>query len=160
MTISPALYSSRSEEWATPQALFDALDAEFHFDLDAAASHDNHKTRAYFVRKGCARPDAFDVRWIDHGRRIFCNPPYGRNIGQWFAKAREAQADGALVVMLAHARTDTRWWHEHVQGIASEVRFVKGRLRFGDGKQSAPFPSAVIIYRAAQPPPGPEEHKQ
>lgn len=144
MAISPALYSSRSEEWATPQAFFDKLNAEFHFDLDAAATRENAKCPVFIDKAVDALADA---KWTAWGHRIFCNPPYGCDIGRWFAKAREAQADGALVVMLAHARTDTRWWHEHVQGVASEVRFVKGRLRFGDGKQSAPFPSAVIVYR-------------
>ena len=144
MTISPALYSSRSEDWATPQAFFDTLNAEFHFDLDAAATAENAKCPVFIDK---AVDTLASAHWVAWGKRIFCNPPYGREIGKWFAKAREAQAEGALVVMLAHARTDTKWWHEHVQGIASEVRFVKGRLRFGDGKQSAPFPSAVIIYR-------------
>lgn len=143
MTISPALYSSRSEEWATPQAFFDALNAEFHFDLDAAATGENAKCEYYLSTAA----NALWCQWAKHGKIIFCNPPYGREIGRWFQKAREAQKDGVLVVMLAHARTDTKWWHEHVQGIASEVRFIKGRLKFGDGKQSAPFPSAVIIYR-------------
>jgi len=149
MTISKALYSSRSEEWATPQAFFDALDAEFHFDLDAAATSDNAKCSRYLTRADRGYLGALGLYWAEWGKCIWCNPPYGRGIGQWFAKAREAQAAGATVVMLAHARTDTRWWHEHVQGVASEVRFVKGRLKFGDGRQSAPFPSAVIIYRPA-----------
>jgi phage N-6-adenine-methyltransferase len=141
--ISPALYSSRSEEWTTPASFYAKLNAEFDFDLDAAATAENTKCLRYLD----IQTDALKVNWAEHGSIIFCNPPYGREIGKWFAKAREAQAAGALVVMLAPARTDTRWWHEHVQGIASEVRFVKGRLKFGDGKQSAPFPSAVIIYR-------------
>jgi phage N-6-adenine-methyltransferase len=142
--ISNALYSSRSEEWATPQAFYDALDLEFHFTLDAAASKENAKCSQY-IDKG---QDALNMSWnyFTTGDRVWCNPPYGRSIGKWFAKARAEAARGALVVMLAHARTDTQWWHEHVQGIATEVRFVKGRLRFGDSKNSAPFPSAVIIY--------------
>ena len=149
MTISPVLYSSRSEEWATPQAFFNKLDAEFHFNLDAAATAENTKCQFYLSLDG---ENALLTRWVQgtRGTRIFCNPPYGKEIGAWFAKAREAQADGALVVMLAHARTDTKWWHTHVQGVASEVRFIKGRLKFGDGKQSAPFPSAVIIYRPSE----------
>lgn len=145
--IANALYSSRSEEWATPQAFFDALDAEFHFDCDMAATAENAKCLCYVPRE----QDALSKRWEVYGRVLWCNPPYGREIGRWFAKARQAQAVGATVVMLAHARTDTRWWHEYVQGIADEVRFVKGRLRFvgPDGvKSSAPFPSAVIVYRA------------
>ena len=145
MVISKALYSSRSEEWATPQAFFDKLDAEFHFDCDMAATAENAKCAAFVTKE----IDALSPRnnWRDFGRVLWCNPPYGRGIGEWFACARGAAARGCTVVMLAHARTDTRWWHEHVQGIASEVRFVKGRLRFGNGKQSAPFPSAVIVYR-------------
>jgi len=143
--ISPALYSSRSEEWATPQAFFNALDAEFHFEADMAATADNALCACYVDKAiNALRPD-FD--WTECGRVLWCNPPYGKGIGEWFAKARGAAARGSTVVMLAHARTDTRWWHEHVQGIASEVRFIKGRLKFGDGKQSASFPSAVIIYR-------------
>jgi phage N-6-adenine-methyltransferase len=146
MAISTALYSSRSEEWATPQDFFDALDAEFHFTVDAAASEQNAKCEVYWDKS----VDALSLEWADMGTVIFCNPPYGKNIGAWFAKAREAGRRGSTVVMLAHARTDTRWWHEHVQGVADEVRFVKGRLRFvgpNGVKSSAPFPSAVIIYR-------------
>lgn len=162
MTISPTLYASRSEEWGTPQAFFDALNAEFHFTLDAAASIENHKCTRFLSKDGT---NAFAVHWplenigvgvanwnadIRFHHAIFCNPPYGRTIGAWFAKAREAAKDGATIVMLAHARTDTIWWHAHVQGIADEVRFVKGRLKFvgpSGVKSSAPFPSAVIIYR-------------
>jgi site-specific DNA-methyltransferase (adenine-specific) len=148
VTISPALYSSASGDWSTPQDFFDALDKEFHFDLDAAASAVNHKCAEYFSESQWDHPNAFSVtNWADYGKSVFCNPPYGRYIGAWFERARWASERGATVVMLAHARTDTRWWHEHVQGIADEVRFIKGRLKFGDGKQSAPFPSAVIIYR-------------
>src|SRR5258708_6578608 len=146
MTIAPALYSSRSEEWATPQAFFDTLNAEFHFDLDAAATNENAKCEAYLTKDD----DALAQDWSQFGSVIWCNPPYGKEIGKWFARARYAQKNGVTVVMLAHARTDTRWWHEHVQGIADEVRFVKGRLRFVglDGvRSSAPFPSAVIVYR-------------
>jgi len=146
MAISTTLYSSRSEEWSTPQEFFDALDAEFHFTLDAAATEANAKCEVWLDKE----VDALSVPWAEDHASIFCNPPYGKEIVRWFAKAREAQADGATVVMLAHARTDTRWWHEHVEGKA-EVRFVKGRLKFlnerGQRVNSAPFPSAVIIYR-------------
>ena len=145
MTINTALYSSRSEEWATPQAFFDKLNAEFHFSLDACATSENTKVPHCFIDPD---EDALLTPWFGRtaGNRIWCNPPYGRSIGKWFAKARAEAAQGGVVVMLAHARTDTRWWHEHVQGIATEVRFIKGRLKFGGSKNSAPFPSAVIIY--------------
>lgn len=139
MTINPALYSSRSEEWETPDDFFAKLDAEFHFTLDACATAQNAKVPNYITKE----MDALRVPWPG---TVWCNPPYGRNIGRWFAKAREEARKGSRVVMLAHARTDTRWWHEHVQGVADEVRFVKGRLHFIGGKYSATFPSAIVIY--------------
>ena len=134
------LFASDKTEWSTPQAFFDALNAEFHFTLDAAATAENAKCTRYYTEQD----NALSQVWSDV---VWCNPPYGRDTRAWFAKAREAQQQGATVVMLVPARTDTKWWHEHVQGIASEVRFVKGRLKFGGSKNSAPFPSAVIIYR-------------
>src|ERR1700733_11069730 len=138
MTINPALYSSESGEWATPQDFFDKLNQEFHFTLDAAARPETAKCADYLTQEQDALSP--NTRWEGV---VFCNPPYGKEIGLWFTKAREEAAKGATVVMLAHARTDTRWWHQHVQGIADEVRFVKGRLKFvsKDGvKSSAPFP--------------------
>jgi phage N-6-adenine-methyltransferase len=144
MTISSSLYSSRSEEWSTPQDFFAKLNHEFRFTLDPCASPQNAKCRRFFTKKqnGLVRD------WS--GERVFLNPPYGYLIGYWLRKAREESVKGALVVCLVHARTDTRWWHENVQNIADEVRFVKGRLKFESptGKRSsAPFPSAVVIYR-------------
>jgi site-specific DNA-methyltransferase (adenine-specific) len=78
------------------------------------------------------------------GRRVFCNPPYGRGIGDWLAKAREAD----VAVYLLPSRTDTQWWHEHAMK-ADEIRFIRGRLKFGDATNSAPFPSAILVYRKA-----------
>jgi site-specific DNA-methyltransferase (adenine-specific) len=140
MAISQALYSSRTDEWPTPQSFFDALDAEFHFTLDACATRRNAKCARYFT----AAQDGLRQDWGTH--RVFCNPPYGREMRAWACKCFEASRAGALVVLLAHARTDTRWFHGWVYGKA-ELRFVKGRLRFGDGAQSAPFPSLVAVYR-------------
>ena len=146
MTISTALYSSRSEEWPTPQEFFAVLDAEFRFTLDPCASPDNAKCARYFTKD----QDGLRQPWGRH--RVFCNPPYGRMMSQWARKCFEASREGALVLLLAHARTDTRWFHDWVYGKAAEIRFVRGRLRFGDGAQSAPFPSLVAIYRPATPP--------
>lgn len=140
VTISTALYSSRSEEWPTPQTFFDALDAEFRFTLDPCASSANTKCATYFTKE----QDGLVQDWGRH--RVFCNPPYGRSMVQWARKCFEASRQGALVVLLAHARTDTRWFHQWVYGKATEIRFVRGRLRFGDGIQSAPFPSLIAIY--------------
>lgn len=140
MTISTALYSCRSEEWPTPQAFFDNLNKEFRFTLDPCANRSNAKCQSYFVKRqnGLLQP------WGRH--RVFCNPPYGRTMSDWARKCFEASRQGATVVLLAHARTDTRWFHHWVYGKA-EIRFVRGRLKFGDGKQSAPFPSLLAIYR-------------
>ena len=141
MTISTALYSSRSEEWPTPQSFFDQLKREFSFSLDPCATRRNAKCRIFFTK----RQNGLQQDWGTHS--VFCNPPYGRDMRDWARKCFDASRAGAVVVLLAHARTDTRWFHEWVYGKASEIRFVKGRLKFGDGTQSAPFPSMVAVFR-------------
>jgi phage N-6-adenine-methyltransferase len=141
MTIHESLYSSRSEEWPTPSSFFEKLDEEFNFTLDPCATARNAKCARYFTK----RENGLMHSWGSH--RVFCNPPYGKTMREWARKCHEASQLGALVVLLAHARTDTRWFHDWVYGKAAEIRFVRGRLRFGDGKQSAPFPSMVAIFR-------------
>ena len=139
MSISPVLYSSRSEEWATPVDFFSALDDEFGFTLDPCATRQNAKCRRYYTK-------ADNGLVQDWGQRtVFCNPPYGRDIGDWVKKCFLAAKAGATVVLLVHARTDTRYFHNWIDGKA-ELRFVRGRLKFGDSTQSAPFPSLVAIY--------------
>lgn len=140
MSIAAALYSSASVDWSTPQHVFDDLHKEFGFQLDVAASAENAKCAFYFTPEedGLAQP------WAPHV--CFCNPPYGRVTGAWVAKARLESMRGALVVMLLPARTDTKWFHDHVLGHA-EIRFLKGRLRFGGSENSAPFPSMVVVFR-------------
>jgi site-specific DNA-methyltransferase (adenine-specific) len=141
--IHRALYASRSEDWETPQNLYDRLDAIFAFALDACATAANAKARAYFRRAD----DALNQDWAPYGR-IWLNPPYGRRIGDWMAKAYAESCKGALIVALVPARTDTRWWHASVSGKAL-VTFLPGRLKFlRDGKAlaPAPFPSALIFY--------------
>lgn len=138
--ISATLFSSRSEEWPTPFDFFAVLDAEFNFTLDPCATMQNAKCRKFFTREN----DGLKQTWGNDV--VFCNPPYGRRMREWARKCYDASQKGATVVMLAHSRTDTRWFHDWVYGKA-ELRFVKGRLRFGDGKQSAPFPSLIAIYR-------------
>lgn len=141
-----ACFSSRETEWSTPQHLFDQLNAEFGpFDLDAAASEYNHKCLAYYDKN----TDALSVEeW--NGKRIWLNPPYGRDLGKWVEKAEEqAHIYGKLIVLLLPARTDTRWWHKYVEDDAEEVRFIKGRLKFGGAKSSAPFPSVIVVFDGA-----------
>jgi phage N-6-adenine-methyltransferase len=141
MSIHQSLYSSRSEEWPTPQHFYDNLNAEFGFSLDPCASEGNTKCEIFFTKDD----DGLARDWGAH--RVFCNPPYGKTMGQWARKCFEASQSGATVVLLAHSRTDTRWFHQWVYGKAAEIRFVKGRLKFGDGRQSAPFPSMVAVFR-------------
>lgn len=132
-------FQSQTAEWATPQDLFDALNQEFDFDLDVCATEDNAKCSRFFSisDNGLAQP------WVG---TCFCNPPYGSQIRHWIQKAFLSSLEGATVVLLMPARTDTQYWHEYVTK-ATEVRFLKGRLRFGGSLNSAPFPSAVVIFR-------------
>lgn len=134
---SAVFYSSKTDMWATPQDFFDALDAEFHFTLDACAVKENAKCEAYYTPE----QDGLDQPWTG---RVWCNPPYGRNVGQWVKKAHDT-ASGGFVVMLLPARTDTRWFHDYIYG-KTEVRFIKGRLKFGSCQNAAPFPSMVVIF--------------
>lgn len=116
------------------------MNAEFDFNLDAAASDQNHKCKRYFTKSenGLAQP------WVG---TVWCNPPYGRDVGKWVAKAEsEHTKHGNTIVMLLPARTDTKWFHDYIYGKA-EIRFVRGRLKFGGSKNSAPFPSMIVIWR-------------
>jgi site-specific DNA-methyltransferase (adenine-specific) len=117
------------------------LNEEFRFTLDPCATHENAKCSLFFTKE----QDGLKQDWGRH--RVFCNPPYGRQMREWGRKCHEAALAGAVVVLLAHARTDTRWFHDWVYGKASEIRFVRGRLKFGDGMHCAPFPSLVAIFR-------------
>ena len=142
------MFSSKSDLWSTPQYLFDELNKEFNFNLDPCANEENHKCEKYFDKS----IDGLSQDW--GGRRVYCNPPYGREIGLWVKKAYETFLDSwkykyeTLIVMLLPARTDTKWFHDYIYAKENvEVRFLKGRLKFGDSKNSAPFPSMVVIYR-------------
>lgn len=133
-----AHWSSEVDSWSTPQALFDELDREFGFTLDACALPDNAKCERYFTPE----QDALRQSWEGV---VFMNPPYGREIGRWMAKAYASALLGkATVVCLVPARTDTGWWHDYCA--KGEMRFIRGRLRFGDGKKDAPFPSAIVVF--------------
>lgn len=141
--ISDALFTSNSDEWVTPQNVFDMLDKEFNFNLDPCATEENHKCEMYYT----AETNGLLQNW--GGSRVFCNPPYS-NISAWVEKAfRETRNDNTLVVLLIPSRTDTRYFHDFIYQRA-EIRFIKGRLKFGDSKNSAPFPSMIVIFRGAK----------
>lgn len=105
---------------------------------DVCATKVNAKCEKYYTKK----EDGLSQQW--HGN-CWMNPPYGREIGKWMKKALEASKEGALVACLVPARTDTAWWHEYA--MKGEIRFIRGRLKFGGSQNSAPFPSAVVIFR-------------
>lgn len=134
------MFSSASDQWATPQWLFDDFNAEFGFTLDACALPSNAKCAKYFTPE----VDGLVQDWS--GEVVWCNPPYGREIGKWVKKcAEESKKNNTTVVALLPARTDTKWFHEYIYRRA-EVVFLRGRLKFGDAKNSAPFPSMIVIF--------------
>lgn len=140
MNYKQTLGGAGKDEWETPLDTFQDLDREFHFDLDACASHENYKCDMYYTKED----DGLSKDWAGH--TVFCNPPYS-NIKPWIRKCyQEGHKPNTIVVALVPSRTDTQWWWNYVQHRA-EVRFICGRLYFGGSKINAPFPSAVVIYR-------------
>jgi phage N-6-adenine-methyltransferase len=133
------MFSSETDMWATPQNFFDKLNAFFRFELDVCATPENSKCKSYFTEL----QNGLNQDWIG---TVWMNPPYGREIGKWVARAyAQSRLHGSTIVCLLPARTDTKWWHDYC--VKGEITFIKGRLKFGDAKNSAPFPSAVVIFR-------------
>ena len=154
--MNAALLSSKDMTWCTPQDFFDLLNVEFGFSLDAAATDKSAKCPVYFTPE----TDGLQQPWTLSGGAVFCNPPYGREIGKWVRKAYEEAQSGTTVVLLIPARTDTTYFHDYIYGYA-EIRFVRGRLKFTDeegnpilnkqGKPSpAPFHSMVVVYNGKE----------
>lgn len=142
MSINDGMMSSKTSEWETPQWFFDKLNEEFHFDLDVAADDRNHKCDRYYSKEQDGL--AFFDHW--HGN-VWCNPPYGRSVGDW---VEACSLYKGLSVMLLPARTDTRWFHDYIyNNPRAEIRFIKGRLKFGGAKGDAPFPNMVVVFRPA-----------
>ena len=138
------MFSSKTPEWATPQNFFDELNKEFNFTLDPCATKENAKCKKFYTKED----DGLKQNW--GGETVFCNPPYGRELGKWVKKCfEEANRTDVctIVVMLIPARTDTKYFHEYIYKKVMDIRFIKGRLKFGDGKGSAPFPSMLVIFR-------------
>ena len=140
--LNESLFSSKKMNWGTPQKLFDTLNEEFHFTLDPCADDFNHKCEKYYTEVD----DGLSKDWGTE--TVFCNPPYGREIGKWVKKCSEHRG---LAVMLIPARTDTRWFHEYIwmQDDVS-VAFLPGRVKFEGAKNSAPFPSMIVTFRGPE----------
>ncbi len=144
--MNKGLLTSNTNEWYTPQPLFEELNKEFNFNLDPCCTEKSAKCKNYFT----ISDDGLSQNW--GGYSVFMNPPYGREIKDWIKKAYESSLEGATVVCLIPARTDTSYWHDYIFGKASDIRFLKGRVKFeredGFKAGSAPFPCAVVVYNA------------
>lgn len=150
-TVNEGLFSSTTEEWPTPDDFFGTLDTEFGFTLDPCATASNAKCVRYFTKDD----DGLAQKWTGN---VYMNPPYGRQIKLWVAKAYNESRNGATVVCLIPARTDTSYFHAYCMK-AAELRFIKGRLNFACERQdqrkesgeskahNAPFPSVVVVFR-------------
>ncbi len=148
--MNKGMYSSQTDMWATPQSFFDELNKEFSFTLDVCATNENAKCETFYTLDD----DGLTQSWC--GAVCWMNPPYGRDIKEWVKAAYLSglcKCEG-LVVGLLPARTDTKWFHDYIWDIRrhqpkehTEVRFLKGRLKFGDSTNSAPFPSMVVIWK-------------
>lgn len=133
-------FSSKTNEWSTPQDFFDKLNEEFNFTLDPSCTKENAKCKKFYTEEDNGLIKSWD------NETVFCNPPYGRGLKEWVKKASESR--GGVVVLLVPARTDTQYFHKYIyQKENVEIRFLKGRLKFGESKNSAPFPSMVVIFK-------------
>jgi len=135
--MNKGLFTNNTDLWSTPRWLFDKLNEQYHFNLDPCANSKNAKCEIYFDEQVDGLKQVWDGA-------IFMNPPYGREIGKWIKKAYESSLNGATVVCLLPSRTDTRWFHDYC--VKGRIEFLKGRLKFGDGKNPAPFPSMIVVF--------------
>lgn len=144
--INKSLFTSNKEDWETPQDFYDRLNTKYHFEWDLAASNGNAKCDHYFTRDD----NSLEQDWGELSGNMFLNPPYGRELKLWVKKASETQLKrDQLLVMLIPSRTDTSYWHDYIFNHA-EIEFLRGRLKFevdGVSGDSAPFPSALVIYK-------------
>ena len=140
MALQKAMVSSKSNEWETPQALFDELNDEFHFTLDPCATKDNAKCPNF-----CTIADnGLSRSWS--GEVVFMNPPYGGHTREWIEKAWYESHNGAIIVCLIVSATDRSYWHDYIFPHADEIRWLRGRVTFGEAKSTAPFASAIVVF--------------
>lgn len=144
MALQEAMVSSKSNEWPTPQWLFDELDAEFRFTLDPCSTHENAKCKKHYTKEdnGIMQDWSKDV--------VFMNPPYGGQTGRWMEHAYLQSLKGAVVVCLLVSSTDRSYWHDYIFPFAAQIRWVRGRIKFGDADSTAPFASAIVIFDSSK----------
>ena len=144
MSLIKPMVSSKSNEWATPKRLFDFLNKEFNFNLDPCCTHENKKCVKHYT----IEEDGLSMSW--GGDRVFINPPYGGHTKKWLEKAKhESHEHHAICVCLIVSSTDRSYWHEVIYPFAQEIRFMRGRVKFGDSKSTAPFASAIVVFNYA-----------
>ncbi len=131
------LFSSNKEDWETPQWLFEQLNKKYNFDIDVCASDLNHKCKKYYS----INENGLEQEWNGN---IWCNPPYGRKIGDWVKKGYESSLRGNIVVMLLPSRTDTKWFQDYC--LKGNLTFIRGRLKFSNSDTGAPFPSVIVVF--------------
>jgi len=141
MALIKPMVSSKSNEWSTPQKFFDFLNNEFHFTLDPCATHENAKCEKYYT----IEDDGLSKDWGKE--RVFVNPPYGGHTRKWLEKGLISAREGATVVFLIVSSTDRSYWHDIIYKEAQEIRFLRGRIKFGGKKTTAPFASAIVVFR-------------
>ena len=136
--MNKALLTSNTDLWATPQDFFDQQNSLYGpFTIDVCANATNAKCATYFNQE----IDGLKQLWVG---KCWMNPPYGREIGKWMKKAYMSAGNGTVIVCLVPARTDTKWWHDYA--MKGQITFIRGRLKFGGSKNSAPFPSAIVVF--------------
>ena len=140
MALQEAMISSKSNEWETPNLLFGELDNEFHFTLDPCATPENAKCARFYTQQ----ENGLKQSWANE--RVFMNPPYGGHTGKWVEKAWHESQNGAVIVCLLVSSTDRSYWHDYIFPYANEIRWLRGRVTFGDAKTTAPFASAIVIF--------------
>lgn len=135
------MFSSKTDMWETPKHFFEKLNRIYRFDIDVCAVPQNAKCAKFYTPE----EDGLKQEWKGH---CWCNPPYGRDVGKWVKKARDSAENGATVVMLLPARTDTAWFHDYIMhgGVPTSICFVRDRIKFGNAKNNAPFPSIVVTF--------------
>jgi len=141
------MFSKKSDEWSTPQHIFDELDKEFQFDIDVAATKENSKCAFYITKETNALEYSWSLAGQTNNTTCWLNPPYSM-CKEFIKKAYEESLEGNTIVALIPSRTDTKWFHEYIYNKPNvEIRFIKGRLKFGDSINSAPFPSMIVIFK-------------
>jgi site-specific DNA-methyltransferase (adenine-specific) len=142
MSLIKSMVSSKSNEWSTPNNLFDCLDGIFHFTLDPCSTHENAKCKKHYT----IEDDGLSKSW--KSEVVFMNPPYGGKTKDWLLKAKEeSQRNKAIVICLLVSSTDRSYWHEIISKYANEIWFLRGRIRFGKSKSTAPFASAIVVFK-------------